>query len=200
MSHPTLAAEVQATLGASLVLGAVSTFGDWLWTHYIPDGAIIPGIAHGVIIFLVIAFVLAATARREDGADSAAIRRLLWALPVAGAVIAASFYPLYMVLGFLGPLARYLTSLLITWVAMWLVLAWLYAGASGGHEGTQRTLIRGALAAVGSGLAFWAISGIWTKAQPGGPNYLWHFACWSFAFLPGFAALFLLQKPEASEP
>ncbi|MEO1370088.1 MAG: hypothetical protein AAFX50_23140, partial [Acidobacteriota bacterium] len=53
-------------------------------------------------------------------------------------------------------------------------------------------------AAVGSGLAFWAISDIWTKAQPGGPNYLWHFACWSFAFFPGFAAL-LLPLPGSSE-
>lgn len=185
MKQKNLAMQTAASLAAAVTLGAVSTFGDWLWAHFIPDGAVIPGVVHGVVIFLVIALVLAATAR-ADG-DSAATRRLVWALPVAGALIAASFYPLFRVLGYLG-------SLLVTWVAMWLVTAWLYGRARGGHEGARRTLLRGLLAAVGSGLAFWAISGIWTEAQAGGPDYPWHFVCWSFAFLPGFAALLLLRS------
>ncbi len=53
-----------------------------------------------------------------------------------------------------------------------------------------RTLLRGVSAAIGSGLAFWAISGIWTDPAAD-PSYLWRFACWTFAFLPGFLALLL---------
>ncbi|MEM8994125.1 MAG: hypothetical protein AAGF23_04955 [Acidobacteriota bacterium] len=190
---------MDAGVGAVL-LGAVSTFGDWLWTHYIPDGAVVPGILHGVVVFLVIGLFLASRAVRSGGLPERA-RQLVWGLPVAGAVIAAAFYPIY---GFLdavgyGGYRGYLGSLLVTWVAMWGVIAWLHGRARPHSQGAGETASRAALAAVGSGLAFWAISDIWTKAQPGGPNYLWHFACWSFAFLPGFAAL-LLPIPGSPEP
>ncbi|MEM6455888.1 MAG: hypothetical protein AAF772_12400 [Acidobacteriota bacterium] len=160
---------------SALALGALSTFGDWLWTHYIPDGAIVPGVAHGVIVFLVMACLLAWAGR-------AWVPTLLVGLPIAGAVIAALFYPLYAVLGYLG-------ALLVTWIAMWLVTALLQRRARGNRESLRRTLVRGGLAALGSGLAFAAIAGIWTNPSPDGPNYLWHFVCWSFAFAPGFAAL-----------
>jgi hypothetical protein len=42
-----------------------------------------------------------------------------------------------------------------------------------------------------SGAAFYAISDIWTRPSPSGPNYIRHFFSWTIAFLPGFAALFL---------
>jgi len=48
---------------------------------------------------------------------------------------------------------------------------------------------------LGSGLAFWAVSGIWTRHDPGGPNYAYNFACWTLAFLPGFLALLLRDRP-----
>ena len=51
----------------------------------------------------------------------------------------------------------------------------------------------GNLGAALSGIAFYAISGIWTKPTPGGPDYLRHFGSWTVAFLPGFAAL-LVEK------
>jgi hypothetical protein len=53
-----------------------------------------------------------------------------------------------------------------------------------------RATIRGLGAAVLSGLAFYLISGIWTRHDPGGPNYAWNLVAWSFAFFPGFAVLF----------
>ncbi|MEM1177225.1 MAG: hypothetical protein AAGM22_02675 [Acidobacteriota bacterium] len=190
MAHIQRQEIIDALVGA-VGLGAVSTFGDWLWTHYIPDGAVVPGILHGVVIFLVIALFLAWRAQRAGG-DPARIRQLIWGLPVAGAVIAASFYPLFGVLGYLG-------SLLVTWVAMWWVLAWLNGRARNVDESGLATVTRAVAAAVGSGLAFWAISGIWTEAQPGGPNYAWNFVCWSFAFLPGFAALFLVTSAPSGE-
>ncbi len=171
---------------AALALGGLSTLGDALWTHYIPDGAIIPGILHGVVIFLALAAVLAwASGRRQ------AWRFLLLSLPPLGLLLAAAFYPIALALG-------YLPALLITWIGMWLGTSWLHNRARGNPELFSRALLRGTTAALLSGLAFGAIAGIWTQPSPDGPNYLWHFACWTFAFLPGFLAL-LVGQPEASQ-
>lgn len=175
--RPSLAQDLGAVLTAALGLGALSAFGDWLWTHYLTDGAIAPGVIHGVIVFLIFAVVLA----RHAGTRRA-WKLLLPSLPLAGLLIAAAFYPIAYATG-------YLAGLMITWVAMWLVLATLQRIARGKTEDLKLTLGRGALAAVGSGLAFWAVSGMWTQPTPGEPNYALHFVYWSFAFLPGFAAL-----------
>jgi hypothetical protein len=45
------------------------------------------------------------------------------------------------------------------------------------------------LAAIGSGLGFYAISGIWMPFNPHGWDYARHFIYWTIAYLPGFAAL-----------
>lgn len=168
---------------SALALAAVSTFGDWLWTHYIPDGAVIPGVIHGAVIFLVLAAVLAWSAGTRRAA-----KLLLPSLPAAGILLAAVFYPLARLVG-------YVAALVLTWMAMWLAMASLQRLARGAVETQGRTVARGVIAAVASGLAFWSISGIWTSPAPGGPNYLWHFASWTFAFLPGFLAL-LAAQPE----
>jgi len=173
--------DLATSLTGTLVLAAVSTFGDWLWTHYIPDGAVVPGVIHGAIVFLVIAGVLAWSAGTRR-----ALKILLPSLPAAGIVIAAIFYPL-------ASQVDYLAALIITWMMMWLATATIQRWAGGNSETLSRAMLRGLLAAIASGLAFWAISGIWTKPAPDGPNYLWHFASWAFAFLPGFLALLLGQ-------
>lgn len=177
-------AVAEPSLTGAVILGAVSTLGDWVWAHYIPDGAVIPGVVHGALIFLILAAVLA-----WDAGTRRAAARLLPALPATGIVLAAAFYPLARLLGYLG-------ALLVTWVLMWLATAALQRWARGGVESAGRSLLRGAAAAVGSGLAFWAISGIWTNPSPEGPSYPWHFACWTFAFLPGFLALLLGQPTK----
>ena len=46
-------------------------------------------------------------------------------------------------------------------------------------------------AAVLSGVAFYAISGIWTSHNTESPNYIVNFASWCVAFLPGFMCLFV---------
>ena len=168
------------------MLAAVSTFGDWLWTHYIPDGAVVPGVVHGAVIFLILGGVLAWGAGTWRAAA-----RLLPTLPLAGVALAAVFYPLARLTGYVG-------ALLVTWVLMWLTTAGLQRWARGGVESAGRTMARGVVAAVGSGLAFWAISGIWTQPSPTGPNYPWHFISWAIAFLPGFLALLTGQGSRAS--
>ena len=55
---------------------------------------------------------------------------------------------------------------------------------------------RGAIAAVASGLGFWAISGIWRPFNPQGWDYAVHFGAWTVAYFPGFAAL-LIARPRS---
>ncbi len=179
--------QLVAPVVGALALGALSTFGDWLWAHFLRDGAVLPGVIHGVVIFAALACVLAAPAGTRR-----AWRVLLPSLPFVGLVIAAAFYPIAMAVG-------YLNGLLVTWVAMWLSLASLQRIARGRREPISRSLMRGGLAAVGSGLAFWAVSGMWTQPSPS-INYLWHFLCWTFAFLPGFCALLFGWLTAAGEP
>lgn len=181
MTLASLRSDAFKALVGTLALGLLSTFGDWLWTHYIPDGAVVPGVIHGAVIF----FMLAAVLSWASGSKRA-WKILLPSLPIAGIIVAAAFYPIAMTIG-------YLPALLITWIAMWLATSWLNNLARGKTEFFSRAFLRGTTAALLSGLAFWTISGIWTQASPGGPNYLWHFACWSFAFLPGFLSLLMAQ-------
>ena len=55
---------------------------------------------------------------------------------------------------------------------------------------------RGAIAAVASGLGFYAISGIWRPFNPQGWDYAVHFGAWTVAYFPGFAAL-LIARPRS---
>jgi hypothetical protein len=180
VSHHELPRQLSRPVIAALLLGALSTCGDWVWSRYIPDGAVIPGVVHGMLVFFVLALVLGGAAGTR-----AAVVRLALSLPLAGLIIAAAFYPLARLTGYAG-------ALLVTWVAMWLTLAVLQRWAHD-VEFLGAALLRGAVGAVGSGLGFWAISGIWTAPDPQ-PNYLLRFLLWSFAFLPGFLGLLLGRR------
>jgi hypothetical protein len=174
------------SLAAAGVLGGFSTLGDWIWASFIPDGVILPGVVHGVLVFMLLALVLGWAA-----GTNRASRRLLLSLPIAGLLIAAAFYPLAHAVGYLG-------ALLVTWVAMWVTLALLQRWARDSQETGGRAFARGLVAAVTSGLAFWAISGIWTDPAPG-PSYGLRLIYWIFAFFPGFLALLFGQPPCGRE-
>jgi len=73
------------------------------------------------------------------------------------------------------------------WMLLWILFAVLQHRLQE-TETLGSSLIRGIAAALLSGVAFYLISGIWTRG--GAPNLARHFASWSFAFLPGFLALF----------
>lgn len=44
------------------------------------------------------------------------------------------------------------------------------------------------------------VSGIWTRPSAAGPDYAVHFVSWSFAFLPGFLALFWIRRGTVFHP
>ncbi len=164
-------------------LGALSTLGDWIWAEFLRDGAVLPGVIHGLVVFAALALVLGWAAGRPG-----AVRFLLLRLPAAGIALSALFYPLAFAVG-------YLPALIVTWILMWLVLVVFMQRARGEREGRGVTIGRGVVAAVVSGLAFWAISGIWTGGAAASTGYAVRFLFWTLAFLPGFAAL-LLRREE----
>jgi hypothetical protein len=167
-------------LAGALLIAALSTFGDFVWARFIPSHRAVFGLLHGMLLCLAIGLYLGA--RRRQALRGA----------VAGALIglgaAGGYYLLARLMGY--------AAMFVLWMALWAAFGLLNARGFGEpRAGTGEALARGALAAVGSGLAFYAISGIWTRPSPV-PNYPYHFLCWTVAFLPGFAAL-LAGRPAS---
>ena len=159
---------------ASLLLGAVMTLGDLVWAELRLRHQMSYGLIHGAAICLCIGAVIGV---RE--------RRLLPALiggPLIGLIAAGGFY-------LLAPWLRY-SAMFPMWMLFWVLFALLQDRLTPPF-GPHQAVARGLVAALLSGAAFYAISGIWTRPSPGGPDYLRHFLSWSFAFCPGFAALFV---------
>jgi hypothetical protein len=169
-----------AAIGAAVLLGAVMTFGDWLWSALRLPHRMSYGIAHGAAMCLCLGAVIGWRARRPAAGALAG--------PVIGVVAALVFYAL-------APMMRY-AAMFPAWMLFWMLFALLQQRLTPG-ERVSAALIRGIAAAILSGAAFYAISGIWTRPSPT-PNYLLILASWSFAFLPGFVVLF--WKPVTSAP
>jgi hypothetical protein len=164
---------IAASIGGALAMAAVSTFGDFVWATWIARHRMIFGLTHGTLLFLCMGFYLGATARRPAmGAIAGAL---------IGAAAAGSFYVL-------APLAGYSVMFLV-WIALWAAFAGLYRWLQRERATVGHTVLRGAVAALSSGLAFYAISGIWRPFHPHGWDYAVHFLAWTVAFLPGFLAL-----------
>ncbi len=172
---------VIATLAGSLGIAAVSTLGDFIWAaahlRHRPEY----GLTHGTLLFLAIGLFLGTLAGRP--AAGAMLGAAL------GFLAAGSFYVLAPFVGY--------SAMFVVWIAIWLALAVLYtrlAGLDVQQVGLGAVVGRGAAAAVTSGIAFYAISGIWRPFNPEGWDYAVHFGAWTLAYLPGFAALLLSGK------
>ena len=161
-----------ALIGA-LVTAAVSTLGDYLWANVLPHHIAAYGLAHGAFLFLTVGLCLGMPVNK----------------PIAGAVggafvglsSAGVFYLLQPFIGY--------SALFVLFVALWLELGLLTGRVLQQRDSIRVVLVRSVLAAIGSGLGFYAISGIWFPFNPHGWDYATHFAYWTIAYLPGFAAL-----------
>ena len=162
---------------AALLLAGVSTLGDFIWAHFSLEHRPTYGLVHGTFLCAVIGLYLGLLRKR----------------PVLGAIGGAGI-GFGAAAGFYG-LARFagMAAMFPLWMAFWIAFALLDARVLADRAsrvlGMKNALVRGAVAAVASGLAFYAISGIWLDRGPGGPNYAVHLASWTAAFLPGFLAL-----------
>ena len=171
-------AGIGATIQGSLAIAALSTVGDFIWATWIPRPRMAYGLIHGALLFLAIGLVLGVAARRPAvGAIGGAL---------IGAAGAAGFY-------LLAPLVGY-AAMFLMWVGIWVALGGLGVWLKTGAFDLRAALGRGAIAAVTSGAAFYAISGIWRPFDPHGWDYATHFGAWTLAYLPGFAALLLARR------
>lgn len=159
---------------AALALGAVMTLGDYVWAALQLRHQVLYGLIHGAVVCLAIGLVIGIRERRVLPAVAAG--------PVVGLIAAGAFY-------LLAPWLRY-GAMFPAWMLFWLLFALLQQWLRPPF-GPHQAVARGLAAALLSGLAFYAISGIWTGHAPGGPHYLRNFLSWSFAFFPGFALLFV---------
>jgi hypothetical protein len=171
-----------AILGA-LMLGAFSTLGDYVWEALRLRHRMGYGLVHGAMICLCVGAVVGWRARRAPLGAAAG--------PLIGVAAAGVFYALAPVLGY--------GAMFPAWMFLWICFAFLLAWLERGRAYTPAA-VRGLAAAVLSGAAFYLISGIWTSPSPQGPDYLRHFLSWSFAFLPGFAALFAACRVAGTFP
>ena len=158
---------------AAVFLGAISTMGDFIWAEFHLRHKMVYGIIHGAVVCLAMGSMVGMRAKQMMAGAALG--------PVVGVAGAGTFYLLAPLLGWgaMGP----------AWMLLWIAFG-LLATLLGGKGGMRGALARGGAAAVLSGAAFWTISGIWTNPSPEGPNYARHFFSWTFAFLPGFIALF----------
>jgi hypothetical protein len=86
-------------------------------------------------------------------------------------------------------------AMFVLWMALWIAFGVLDGrGLGEPRRSMASSLVRGVLAAAGSGAAFYAISGIWQRHPSGAGDYAYRFACWTFAFLPGFLALLARRR------
>jgi hypothetical protein len=168
---------------ASLLLGAVMTLGDFIWAALHLPHRVAYGLIHGAVMCLCLGLAVGIRAGRPLAAAMAG--------PVIGVVAAAVFYAL-------APALRW-GAMFPAWMLLWILFALLQRRLDA-RESLGPTLIRGVAAALLSGAAFYSISGIWTRHARW--SIALQFAAWSFAFVPGFVALFwrrAARLPAASD-
>lgn len=179
--------DISSTVVGAVAVAALSTFGDFVWANWRVRNLVLYGVLHGMVIFLAIGLVLG----RANG------RSLAGALAgvVAGAAAAGSYYVMAPLIGY--------GAMFVAWMLVWMALGVItfvlrvLHSAPPGMDRVGRVagvvfrdgIGRGVLAAVTSGAAFYAVSGMWRPFDPQGWDYVDHFARWTVAYLPGFASL-----------
>lgn len=158
-------------------MAAVTTVGDYAWAAFGIRHTMTAGILHGVVLLAALGAFLGLQASRAAAGIVGGF--------VAGALGAAAFYALAPVIG--------ISAMFASWSLLWIGLAAFDARVLRREAGSG-WLIRGLVAAVGGGLAFYAVSGVWTQHNDA-PNYAWNFIAWMIAWWPGIAALTFGRRP-----
>jgi hypothetical protein len=172
--------DLTLAIGSALFAAVIMTLGDFVWASQLLRHRMMYGLLHGAGLCLAMGLALGVPAKRPL---TGAIGGL-----VVGILAAASFYVL-------APMMRY-SAMFVSWVVLWILLALLDRMLQRGAS-MASALVRGVVAAAGSGLAFWAVSGMWDNWNPQTINYADHFVRWAIAFLPGFLALQLFSGRAA---
>ena len=164
-----------AYLARAVFVALVATLGDYIWFEFGVRHTALNGVIHGAALLLAVGLVLG---QQKGELIRGGIGGIL-----AGVAGALAFYAVSSAMGYLG-------ALIAAWVFMWIVLAAVSAWVRGGLLHLWEWIGPGLVAAIGSGVAFYLVSGIWTDPMRGDTrNYLWHLAAWTFAWAPGITAL-----------
>ena len=174
---------MRAAIIGALAVAALSTLGDFVWANWQVRHLALYGVLHGMAIFMAIGFILGV--RRGMGRAAAGAGLGV----IAGALAAGSFYAMRPLLGYSAMFA----SWMLVWIALGAIGTMLAVPNSSSIMAgllLRRALTRGVAAALLSGAAFYAVSGMWMPFNPQGwGDYAEHFARWTAAYLPAFAAL-----------
>jgi hypothetical protein len=172
-----------ALIGA-LLTAAVSTLGDFLWKNVLPHGIPAYWFAHAIVLFSTVGACLGLPSRKPFAGAVGAV--------AIGCGATAGFYFLQAAMGY--------AAMFPLFVGLWFGLGILAGRLLQRHDSMRVVVVRSLLAAVGSGLGFYAISGIWMPFNPQGLDYVKHFVYWTLAYLPGFAALLVrTREPRRRE-
>jgi hypothetical protein len=163
---------MQVAIVSSLFVAAVATIADWVWASQLLPHRMWYGVVHGAGLCGAMGLAVGVPARRP-------LTGLAGGL-IAGVMAAASFY-------LFAPLLRY-AAMFLSWCLLWVLFAFL-DGPILRDRPRPEALVRGSVAALCSGAAFYGVSGMWTGWNPATINYAEHFGRWAVAFLPGFVAL-----------
>lgn len=165
-----------------LGVALVATLGDYTWYTLHVRHTMLAGVIHGALLLTAVGAVLGLDARRvSKGLPIGAL---------AGIGGALAYYLLVAVVD----RRPYGVAIPAAWVTLWLLLAvldgrWLRAPA---RRSWPAITVRGVLAAVFSGVAFFLVMNtLWGRPPATGKNYFLQFAAWVVAWAPGLLALTL---------
>jgi len=171
---------VMRVLLGILGVALTATLCDYTWyANHVPHN-MVTGITYGVVLLTVVGAVL--------GFDAGRIVRGLPIGALAGVGGALTYYLLIAVMD----KRTYGPAIPASWVALWFILAaldgrWLRAP---NRRPWREVAIRGALAALLSGVAFYLVmTRLWGRPPATGRNYLLQFGAWAVAWAPGLLAL-----------
>ena len=170
-----------------LFVAAVATGGDAFWYEMGVRHRMTAGALHGALLLGAVGLVL--------GWVSSRLSQGLVAGVGAGVAGAMAYYGMVAT----GGRDASLTAMVCAWAAVWLMLAvldgrWLRAPAV---RTWSEILVRGSIAAVLGGLAFYLMLDVlWGHGHEGDKNYLVQYGAWVIAWAPGILALATGQRSQ----
>ena len=163
-----------------LGVALMATLCDYTWyTNHVPHNKG-TGITYGVVLLTAVGAVL--------GLDAG---RVLKGLPIGALAGIGGALTYYLLIAIMDK-RTYGPAIPMSWVALWFILAaldgrWLRAPHG---RSWREVVIRGALAAVVSGVSFYLVmTTLWGRPPATGRNYLLQFGAWIVAWAPGLLAL-----------
>ena len=172
-----------------LGVALVATLGDYTWYTLGVRHSTMAGIIHGAVLLTAVGAVL--------GLDAG---RVVRGLPI-GALSGVGGALIYYVLVAFVDGRTYGSAIPAAWVGMWLLVAtldgrWLRTLP---QRSWAEIALRGVLAAVLSGIAFYLVMNtLWGRPPATGRNYVVQFAAWVVAWAPGLLALTVNRAKPAS--